>query len=87
MNIGNTCYFNSLLQTYFSIPELVNQVLQYKLLGGDKEKDDIKLQFIKHLQVLFSRLISSNSKFADPQNILSNMTDSFGERITFADGR
>jgi ubiquitin carboxyl-terminal hydrolase 25/28 len=30
MNVGNTCYFNSLMQTYFMIPQLVKEVLQFK---------------------------------------------------------
>lgn len=29
MNVGNTCYFNSLMQTYFMIPQLVREVLNF----------------------------------------------------------
>ena len=28
-NVGNTCYFNSLLQTYFRIPKFVEAVLKF----------------------------------------------------------
>lgn len=29
-NNGNTCYFNSLLQTYFAIPEFFEEVMKFK---------------------------------------------------------
>lgn len=28
-NIGNTCYFNSLLQIYFSLPSFVEKILAF----------------------------------------------------------
>ena len=28
-NIGNTCYFNSILQVYYNIPEFVNAILDF----------------------------------------------------------
>ena len=35
-NIGNTCYFNSLIFIYYSMPEFVHQILTFP--------EDIKLQ-------------------------------------------
>ena len=29
-NIGNTCYFNSILQVYYNLPEFVNAILEFK---------------------------------------------------------
>ena len=29
-NIGNTCYFNSLLQIYYSMPRFVEQIFSFK---------------------------------------------------------
>ena len=29
-NIGNTCYFNSILQVYYNIPEFVNAILDFQ---------------------------------------------------------
>ena len=43
-NIGNTCYFNSLLQVYYNMPEFVNVILQYK-------DDDIPLKAPQHIVV------------------------------------
>ena len=87
MNVGNTCYFNSLMQTYFSVPELVQKVFAFKTPEGEEKDQETHVKFIKHLQILFAKMISSNSKFVDPSDVLSNMTDSFGEKITFADGK
>lgn len=28
-NIGNTCYFNSILQVYYNIPDFVKAILQF----------------------------------------------------------
>lgn len=28
-NIGNTCYFNSILQVYYNIPDFVQAILQF----------------------------------------------------------
>lgn len=30
-NIGNTCYFNSLLQVYYSLPNCVEKILTFKI--------------------------------------------------------
>jgi uncharacterized UBP type Zn finger protein len=43
-NIGNTCYFNSILQVYYNIPEFVNAILEFQDDGVplallSKEKD------------------------------------------------
>ena len=29
-NIGNTCYFNSLLQIYYSMPQFVEQIFRFE---------------------------------------------------------
>ena len=35
-NIGSTCYFNSLLQVYYSLPQFVTTILAFK----DEEKSE-----------------------------------------------
>jgi ubiquitin carboxyl-terminal hydrolase 25/28 len=46
-NIGNTCYFNSLLQTYFTIPEFYEEIMSFtppkeepKQPEAEDKKDD-----------------------------------------------
>lgn len=29
-NIGNTCYFNSLLQVYYNLPRFVQEILEFQ---------------------------------------------------------
>ena len=42
-NIGNTCYFNSLLQVYYSIPEFVIQILDYKCDEQPEAGQDVQM--------------------------------------------
>ena len=87
LNVGNTCYFNSLMQTYFHLPTVVEKVLNFKIPAKDqKEQGYAQMKFIEHVQKMFVRMIKSNQKFVDPSDVLGNMTDSFGETIKFADG-
>ena len=30
-NVGNTCYFNSLLQVYYTLPNFVTKILQFEV--------------------------------------------------------
>ena len=66
-NIGNTCYFNSILQVYYNIPQVVSAILEFKddeppLAPGpnaDNEEKNVyeKLeknrQLILNLKILF----------------------------------
>ena len=54
-NVGNTCYFNSLLQTYFTIPEFVEQIMIFKF-NEEEAKEEEKKE------------ISSNTKPAVPSS-------------------
>ena len=40
------CYFNSLLQVYYTIPDLVNEILEFK-----EEGDIVYEEFKKHYEV------------------------------------
>ena len=44
--IGLACYFNSLLQVYYTIPDLVNEILEFK-----EEGDIVYEEFKKHYEV------------------------------------
>ena len=83
LNVGNTCYFNSLLQVYFSVPELVKKVLEFEVPADTKEDS---MKFISELQLVFAKMIKGNQKFVDPSGILDNLKDSFGDSIKFAAG-
>ena len=93
-NIGNTCYFNSLIQTYFMIPNLVEEILMYSphpthlaeeskeeagLLENVRKKASIAL--VEALKNLFGFLTCSNRKYIDPVKVLSSIVDDFANQI------
>lgn len=52
-NNGNTCYFNSLLQTYFAIPDFVEEVMKFK------QPEEVKGESNREKKVKFcSQLVS-----------------------------
>jgi len=38
-NIGNTCYFNSLLQVYYTLPSFVTSILSFEVEMLEEEGD------------------------------------------------
>ena len=37
-NIGNTCYFNSLLQVYYTLPNFVTKILKFEVEQLEEEE-------------------------------------------------
>ncbi|EAS07365.3 ubiquitin carboxy-terminal hydrolase (macronuclear) [Tetrahymena thermophila SB210] len=98
MNVGNTCYFNSLIQSYFNNSEFCKYILKYrypsrldfnkltKYLGEQKSKRVIaSINLVVHLQRLFSFMVLSDKKFFNPTNLLKNIVNDFGERLKIGD--
>lgn len=77
-NVGNTCYLNSLLQTYFMLPFLRNQILSYEPTEDAKEDDK---SFMLELKRLFSHLQCTNQRWLDPSKLFRNMVDEYGNII------
>ena len=66
-NIGNTCYVNSLLQTYFSIPELREAIMKWDYTPwiNDPAAAESKgggVALVAALQQLFAEMMLSNRK-------------------------
>lgn len=93
-NIGNTCYFNSLIQTYFMIPSLVEEILKYSphpshLAEESKEEANMvenvrkkaSIALVEALKNLFGFLTCSNRKYIDPVKVLSSIVDDFANQI------
>ena len=84
-NIGNTCYFNSLLQVYYSMPHFVTKILSFpeNLKKEDfKGKDDKKtnqihsgLLLIAELKKVFGRMAIGNKKYVEPGGVLKAIVD------------
>lgn len=94
-NIGNTCYFNSLMQTLFRVAPFVKEIV--KLEGADnfkvpesvpsevQKRSKESVAMVKNLQELFITLIASNQKYADPAPVLNKCVDSKGEHVKIGD--
>eukprot|EP00359_Climacostomum_virens_P005944 CAMPEP_0204904364 /NCGR_PEP_ID=MMETSP1397-20131031/4821_1 /ASSEMBLY_ACC=CAM_ASM_000891 /TAXON_ID=49980 /ORGANISM="Climacostomum Climacostomum virens, Strain Stock W-24" /LENGTH=950 /DNA_ID=CAMNT_0052073147 /DNA_START=3586 /DNA_END=6438 /DNA_ORIENTATION=+ len=89
-NVGNTCYVNSLIQTYFSIPEFTKEVLSFKP-HNDRDADNentrktASIRLVLQLQKLFAKMICSQSKYCDPSAVLNALVDDFGNRVTIGE--
>lgn len=97
-NVGNTCYFNSLIQTYFNIPEFVELVMNFENVDGsadpaapvskdkeEKKEENKKCELIRKLKMLFASLIKSNKKYQDASEVLRALRDEFGNPIPIGD--
>jgi ubiquitin carboxyl-terminal hydrolase 25/28 len=91
-NVGNTCYFNSLLQAYFMIPKFVQEVLAFKEVALEGTEDvqqgrvlSASLQLVKQLQRLFGYMTRSHRRYIDPSNVLSALVDDLGNQLMIGD--
>lgn len=84
-NIGNTCYFNSLLQIYYSLPNFVEKILHFKEIEGLKGKDVVEtkkiesgLKLIKELKKMFGLIAVGNKSYVEPGAVLGSIVDDAG---------
>lgn len=91
-NVGNTCYLNSLIQTYFMMPIIRKAVVSYKpareVPAANATNKDAADAFDKHshdfmieLQKLFCAMILSSQRFVDPSNLLKKIVDESGKPV------
>ena len=99
-NVGNTCYFNSLIQTYFNIPGFVELIMKLDIKDllptdlaqpVDKDAKPVekfnKSELIINMKELFTRLIKSNSKYQDASQVLRVARDEFGRGLEIGEQR
>lgn len=79
-NVGNTCYLNSLLQTYFMIPSMRKMVLESKYDKSHISTNDMK--FMTELQRLFAFMYYTNQKWINPSKLFDNFIKESGESVT-----
>lgn len=91
-NVGNTCYFNSLLQAYFMIPDFVKEILSFQepKFDSDDATQQTRLQraslkLVKQLQRLFCAMTRSHRRYVDPSNVLNALVDDFGNQLMIGD--
>ncbi|CAD8158155.1 unnamed protein product [Paramecium octaurelia] len=90
MNVGNTCYFNSLLHTYYFIYDFVSSIVKckfdhvnYSNIADKRVVNSIEL--VKNLQSLFVLLIGSDRQFVDPKKVILSICDDFGKALPIGD--
>ncbi|CAD8163607.1 unnamed protein product [Paramecium octaurelia] len=69
VNIGNLCYFNSLLQLMLNNPIFVKTIFDYKVQYSNDKFDN----FLSTLQKLFANLLISNSIYYDASEVIQFM--------------
>ena len=81
-NIGNTCYFNSLLQIYYSLPSFVEKILKFEVKEGLKGKDDTAtkriesgMKLIRELKKMFGLMAIGNKAYVEPGPVLAAIVD------------
>ena len=98
-NVGNTCYFNSLIQTYFYIPHFYELIMNIQVPEQsatetstpenpeNKEQPEQvqKCKMIKNLKYLFATLVKSNKKYSDASPVLNELKDEYGRDISIGE--
>lgn len=89
-NVGNTCYFNSLLQAYFMVPKFVRELLSFReastgLEDAQQNSQSASLKLVRQLQRLFTAMICSHRRYIDPSNVLEALVDDLGNPILIGD--
>ncbi|CAK77957.1 unnamed protein product (macronuclear) [Paramecium tetraurelia] len=90
LNVGNTCYFNSLLQTYYFIYDFVSSIVKCKFdhvnLSNIVDKRVVNsIELVKNLQSLFVLMIGSDRQFVDPKKVILSICDDFGKALPIGD--
>lgn len=90
-NVGNTCYINSLLQSYFMIPSFYKMVMEYTthpthlidLESSTNQKMRACIRMLHSLKELFAFLVKSNRKYIIPSEVLDQIIDESGNKVQF----
>ena len=97
-NIGNTWYFNWIIQILFFLPWFGKRILELdinKIFPAQKgrkskvDKETKKIEnskkFLSNLQQLFVELTLSNRKYANPIDLIKSVVDENGNQIHIGD--
>ncbi|CAD8113472.1 unnamed protein product [Paramecium sonneborni] len=85
-NVGNTCYFNGLLQTYFFNSDFVKIIMKFEPPAQiEQGKQGQSIQLVQNLQHLFLSMIGSDKKYVDPSDVVKSICDDFGNVLPIGD--
>ncbi|CDW73905.1 ubiquitin carboxyl-terminal hydrolase family protein [Stylonychia lemnae] len=97
-NIGNSmlqyfftcflaCYFNSLIQAYYYIPDFAQKILISEKFISDKlSSSNLQRQkacdvSARQLAILFTKMALTRQKYSEPSDVLKSLVDDFGQQI------
>lgn len=96
--IDIACYFASLIQVLFHLPNITQKILSFNSSEFDAHFKNIQLskdlekveknkllasrEVVKNLQLMFSKMLLSNVKYQDPTKVLEAIIDDFGNPIS-----
>lgn len=84
-NVGNTCYFNSLLQTLFFIENFRKKILKLKI--PEKLSTEIaprtqtSLNLLKSIQGLFTEMLQARSPTVNPSSVCNGVYNEMNEKV------
>mmetsp|Transcript_11692 Transcript_11692/g.48609 ORF Transcript_11692/g.48609 Transcript_11692/m.48609 type:complete len:928 (+) Transcript_11692:641-3424(+) len=86
VNIGNTCYLNSLIQLYYSLPDFRRTIFGFRRRTANEEVSLDKnvlacMKFVEELQTLFAVLALGNQKHADPSGLIDALVQVSGGQL------
>ncbi|XP_062995219.1 ubiquitin carboxyl-terminal hydrolase 28 isoform X2 [Elgaria multicarinata webbii] len=81
-NVGNTCWFSAVIQSFFQLPEFRRLVFSYSLPHSVLESfcsqsEKRKITFMLELRGLFALMLGTFRKFVDPTAALELIRDAF----------
>ncbi len=93
LNISNCCYLNSLLQCYFLMTQFKQILLTAEPLPDIEQvlaENKTKLKRVRgeyellgKLKKFFTTMALTSKKYLDPADVLQNLVDSVGEKLTY----
>ena len=93
LNISNCCYLNSLLQCYFLMAQFKQILLTAEPLPDIEQvlaDNRTKLKRVRgeyellgKLKKFFTTMALTSKKYLDPADVLQNLVDSVGEKLTY----
>ena len=81
-NLGSICYVNSLMQQFYMLPELRNQILSLDTQPQPEKSIEENLLF--QIQKMFAYLNKSERQYFNPNNFCRNFKDWEGNPINTA---
>ncbi len=87
-NSANTCYLNSLLQTYLALPMFADKVMKFDPKSAVPVADPkvearrkAAVELVISLQKVFAYMACSSRAFIDPINVLDSLVDDEGNKV------